>query len=137
MNILGDFHFIRPAWLLLAPVAVWIWWRVRTAQDPLRGWRKVMEPELLDALIVGRIADPARGNANPVRTGRRIRSYSGRGGGLLAAWWLAIAVFGRTNMAAGTLALCRRSRAGDARAQGGRDDGSRRPGAESHGTWRD
>ena len=29
MNSLGDFHFIRPAWLLLAPVATWLWWRVR------------------------------------------------------------------------------------------------------------
>ena len=64
MNSLGDFHFIRPAWLLLAPVVTWVWWRVRTAQDPLRGWRKVMDPELLDVLTVGRIADPSGDNAN-------------------------------------------------------------------------
>ena len=38
MSFWGDFHFIRPAWLLLAPLAVWIWWRVRKSQDPLRAW---------------------------------------------------------------------------------------------------
>ena len=30
MTFLGDFHFIRPVWLLLVPVVVWIWWLVRS-----------------------------------------------------------------------------------------------------------
>ena len=89
MNNLGDFHFIRPAWLLLAPLVTWVWWRVRTAQDPLRGWRKVMDPKLLDALTVGRIAGPAGDNVS-LSGWRRMRSGSWRGGGLLAAWWLAM-----------------------------------------------
>jgi Ca-activated chloride channel homolog len=89
MNNLGDFHFIRPAWLLLAPIVTWFWWRVRTAQDPLRGWRQVMDPQLLDALTVGRITVPTGDNAK--RSGwRRIRSWSWRGWGLLVAWWLAM-----------------------------------------------
>ncbi len=50
MSFLGDFHFIRPAWLLLVPVVVAIWWLARQSQDPLRGWRAVMDRELLDAI---------------------------------------------------------------------------------------
>ena len=42
MSFPGDFHFIRPAWLLLAPLVVWLWLRVRKSQDPLRGWRAVI-----------------------------------------------------------------------------------------------
>lgn len=75
MNILGDFHFIRPVWLLLAPVVVWLWWLGRKSQDPLRGWHAVMDRELLDALTVGRIANP---------------SHLFRGAGMLAAWLLAV-----------------------------------------------
>jgi len=73
MNPLGDFHFIRPAWLLLAPVVVWLWWLVRSAQDPIRGWRAVMDGRLLNAMLVGKHA------------GRRWR-----GGTLLAAWLIAV-----------------------------------------------
>ncbi|MFZ1834873.1 MAG: hypothetical protein WAU27_18820, partial [Pseudomonadales bacterium] len=49
----GDFHFIRPLWLLLAPVAVALWWLWRREADPLRGWRRQLAPELLEALVVG------------------------------------------------------------------------------------
>ena len=73
MNSLADFHFIRPAWLLLAPVVIGIWWLARQSQDPLRGWRAMMDPELLAALTVG-------------RAGRD----RWRGAGLLAAWLLAV-----------------------------------------------
>ena len=52
MSLLGDFHFIRPVWLLLAPFVVWLWWLVRSAQDPIRGWRAVMDGQLLDAMLV-------------------------------------------------------------------------------------
>lgn len=53
MSLLGDFHFIRPVWLLLVPVVVWFWWLGRKTQDPLRGWRAAMDRELLSALTVG------------------------------------------------------------------------------------
>ncbi len=76
MSFPSDFHFLRPAWLLLAPLAVWIWWRVRKSQDPLRGWRAAIEPDLLDALTVGRIANPSY--------------FCCRDVGLLVAWLLAV-----------------------------------------------
>ncbi|BCX49629.1 transporter [Haloferula helveola] len=45
------FHFLRPAALLLAPVAVLIWWVWQRRSDPLAGWRNQLEPELLEALV--------------------------------------------------------------------------------------
>lgn len=54
MTFLGDFHFIRPGWLALAPIVLAIWWLARRSQDPLRGWRAVMAPELLQALTLGK-----------------------------------------------------------------------------------
>lgn len=53
MNVLESFHFLRPLWLLLLPGAVGLWWRLRKSSDPLRGWRAVMAPELLDAMMIG------------------------------------------------------------------------------------
>ena len=90
MTFLGDFHFIRPAWLFLVPVVVWAWWRIRTLQDPLRGWRAVIEPELLAVLTVGRIANPSGDDANA--SGRNgIASYSSwDSGGMCVAWLLAV-----------------------------------------------
>ncbi|WP_166831646.1 vWA domain-containing protein [Thalassoroseus pseudoceratinae] len=49
-----NFHFIRPGWLLLIPVVAGLWWIWQRRVDPLRGWRKQMAPELLDALTIGR-----------------------------------------------------------------------------------
>ena len=53
MNILAEFHFIRPAWLLLAPIVVGLWWLGCRSRDPLRGWRTAMDRELLEAFTVG------------------------------------------------------------------------------------
>ncbi|MCJ7433497.1 MAG: VWA domain-containing protein [Anaerolineales bacterium] len=50
---LSHFHFIRPWCLLLAPLAMGLWWAWRRHSDPLRGWRQQMDPELLQALVVG------------------------------------------------------------------------------------
>jgi len=97
MTALEHFHFLRPAWLLLTPVVVWLWWLVRTRQDPLRGWRAWMDRDLLAALTVGRIGNPSAGSADS--SGRNaIPSYfRWRNVGLLAAWLTAIvAVAGPT-----------------------------------------
>ena len=51
---LETFHFLRPLWLLAVPVAVLLWWLIRRARDPLRGWRAAMAPELMEALTLGR-----------------------------------------------------------------------------------
>ncbi|MGI9472709.1 MAG: vWA domain-containing protein [Rubripirellula sp.] len=53
MNVIENFHFVRPYWLLLLPIAALLWWRRRQLQDPLRGWRRVMDARLLNALTVG------------------------------------------------------------------------------------
>jgi Ca-activated chloride channel family protein len=50
---LSNFHFIRPAALLLAPVAMLLWWLWQRRSDPLRGWRQQIDPDLLRALTVG------------------------------------------------------------------------------------
>lgn len=49
---MSEFHFLRPAWLLLIPVAAGLWWLVRQSQDPLKGWRLLIAPELLNSLCV-------------------------------------------------------------------------------------
>lgn len=53
-TVLHNFHFIRPAWLMLAPLAMGVWWLWERRSDPLRGWREQIAPELLEALVVGR-----------------------------------------------------------------------------------
>ena len=73
MTFVSAFHFIRPAWLLLLPLMLWIWWLARTAEDPLRGWRAVMDRKLIEALTVGE------------NGGNHFR-----GGALLVAWLLGI-----------------------------------------------
>ena len=54
IDAISHFHFIRPAWLLLAPAALVLWWMHQRFSDPLRGWREQITGELLDALTVGR-----------------------------------------------------------------------------------
>lgn len=54
MNTLANFHFIRPGWLLLLPLAAGFWWLWQRRSDPLRGWSEQMDPALLKALVVGR-----------------------------------------------------------------------------------
>lgn len=49
----SNFHFIRPSFLLLIPVVVLVWWLAQRAHDPVRGWRKAIDAELLAALTVG------------------------------------------------------------------------------------
>lgn len=52
MSELANFHFIRPFCLLLVPIAVGLWCLLRKYNDPLRGWRSVMEKDLLEAMTV-------------------------------------------------------------------------------------
>ena len=50
---LANFHFIRPLWLLLVPLAIGLWWIWQRQREPLRGWREQMNPDLLAALVAG------------------------------------------------------------------------------------
>ena len=53
MNLFEDFQFLRPLWLLLIPACLVLWWQLKKLDDPLRGWRRKMEPGFLQALVVG------------------------------------------------------------------------------------
>jgi Ca-activated chloride channel homolog len=60
MDAFADAHFIRPAWLLLVPLALALWWWWQRGTDPLRGWREQIAPALLAALVVGHGAQRRR-----------------------------------------------------------------------------
>lgn len=53
LELFHEFHFIRPAGLVLLPIAVAVWWYWNRSQDPLRGWRCQMDAALMNALVVG------------------------------------------------------------------------------------
>jgi Ca-activated chloride channel family protein len=50
---LAALHFLRPLWLLLLLPAALVFWQLRRAQSPQRAWRRVIEPHLLERLLVG------------------------------------------------------------------------------------
>ena len=55
MNIpafIDQFHFLRPAWLLLLLPAGLLMWSVYQRSDSLRAWRKIISPHLLDHLLL-------------------------------------------------------------------------------------
>jgi len=82
MNSLSNFHFLRPAWLILIPVIVWVWWLLRKRMDPLSGWRSLMDPSLLAAMTVGS-ADHSRRRGIILLVGWVIAAISLAG----PAWW--------------------------------------------------
>jgi len=49
---LEQFHFLRPAWLLLLIPAGLLMWSVYQRSDSLRAWKKVIAPHLLDELLL-------------------------------------------------------------------------------------
>ena len=60
MSALDAFHFLRPAWLLLAIPAALVLWSVARRQDPVRSWRRVIAPDLLEHLVVRQEARRSR-----------------------------------------------------------------------------
>ncbi len=48
------FHFLRPAWFLALPVVLLLVLLLRRLGDPRQAWRDVIDPHLLDALLVVR-----------------------------------------------------------------------------------
>ena len=49
---LEQFHFLRPAWLLLLIPAGFLMWSVYRRSDSLRAWKKVISPHLLEHLLL-------------------------------------------------------------------------------------
>jgi Ca-activated chloride channel family protein len=43
---MAEFHFLRPVWLLLAPVGAWLIWQLLRGRADGGGWRSVVEPSL-------------------------------------------------------------------------------------------
>jgi Ca-activated chloride channel family protein len=61
--VIGAFHFLRPLWLLALPLALALAWIVARREDVRSRWRGLIEPQLLDHLVV----DPrARWRVRPV-----------------------------------------------------------------------
>ena len=52
LTSLGQFHFLRPAWLLLLIPAAFLVWSVYQRSDSLRAWKKVISPHLLGHLLI-------------------------------------------------------------------------------------
>lgn len=50
---LDGFHFLRPAWLLMIPAAFWLHWRLKRVVSAADQWRGLIDPELLEVLIIG------------------------------------------------------------------------------------
>ncbi len=50
---MDDFHFLRPFWLLAVLPALAVWWGLWRQQDRTASWRQVVDPHLLEHLIVG------------------------------------------------------------------------------------
>lgn len=54
MSALAQFHFIRPAWLLVLPIAAGLWLVWQRYSDPLRGWREQISVHLLESMVDGK-----------------------------------------------------------------------------------
>jgi len=57
---LQQFHFLRPAWLLLLLPAAFMMWSVYQRSDSLRAWKKVIAPHLLQHLLLREGGDGGR-----------------------------------------------------------------------------
>ena len=52
MASIEQFHFLRPAWLLLLVPAAFLMWSVYRRSDSLRAWKRVITPHLLKHLLL-------------------------------------------------------------------------------------
>ncbi len=50
---LEQFHFLRPAWLVIIPIAAWLYWRLRGRYNAAAQWRHTIAPHLIEHLVVG------------------------------------------------------------------------------------
>ena len=52
LTSIQQFHFLRPAWLLLFVPALYLIWAVYQRSDSLRAWKRVIRPETLRHLVL-------------------------------------------------------------------------------------
>ena len=57
---LQQYHFLRPAWLLLLLPAGYLIWKVYQRSDSLRAWKKLIHPALLKHLVLNEGSDGGR-----------------------------------------------------------------------------
>jgi len=57
---LAQFHFLRPAWLLLLIPAVLLVWSAYQRSDSLRSWKKLISPHLLGHLLMHESGESGR-----------------------------------------------------------------------------
>ena len=58
--MIGDFHFLRPEWVLgLVPAAL-LWFVLRSSTDASRSWLRFMDADLLEALTVDDVRNAGR-----------------------------------------------------------------------------
>ena len=50
---MDELHFLRPLWLWSLLPAVRLWWGLWRSQDQTEAWKKVIDPHLLEHLLVG------------------------------------------------------------------------------------
>ena len=50
---MSDFHLLRPYWLLSLVPALALWWALRRRQDRVASWQRIVDPHLLEHLLVG------------------------------------------------------------------------------------
>ncbi len=55
-----QFHFLRPAWLLLLIPAGFLMWSVYQRSDSLRAWKKIIAPNLLEHLLLRESGEDGR-----------------------------------------------------------------------------
>lgn len=52
---MNELHFLRPLWLWSILPAVLLWWGLWRSQDQTEAWKKVIDPHLLEHLLVGEV----------------------------------------------------------------------------------
>lgn len=57
---LAQFHFLRPAWLMLLIPAGFLVWSAYQRSDSLRAWKKLISPHLLDHLLMHESGESGR-----------------------------------------------------------------------------
>jgi Ca-activated chloride channel family protein len=67
--MMGDFHFLRPGWLVaLVPAAV-LWWMLRRRHDGMWNWHHVIAPHLFPYLTLGKEGGSPRWPINAIALG--------------------------------------------------------------------